>query len=117
VVLPHLCTQYERMNRGDSRNVVVRYRFDHSSFVNSQLMPVRDDLRREIFGLMSTRQEQVLSFGADERLSYGEVSGILLDLEKDDPKLYIVLLTKKQVDPLDEGWWRRASDLCMPKIY
>jgi hypothetical protein len=117
VVLPHLCTQYERMNKGDSRGVVVRYQPDHSSFVNGQIMPVRGDLRREIVGLMSTRQEQVLSFEADESLSYGEVSGILSDLQKDDPNLYIVLFTKKQVDPVDEGWWHRANDLCMPKIY
>jgi biopolymer transport protein ExbD len=73
------------MHRGDAKDVLVQYKLDHSSFVNRQLMPVKDDLRREIERLMSRRNEQVLSFEADEKLTYGEVSAILSDLRKDDP--------------------------------
>jgi biopolymer transport protein ExbD len=113
VLLPRTCTQYESMHRGDRRDVLVRYRFDHSSFVNNQLMPVEGDLRREVVSLMSTRQVQVISFAADDRLTYGEVSAVLSDLKKDDRELFIVLLTKEQVGSIDEVEWRRVNDLCL----
>jgi hypothetical protein len=49
----------------------VRYRLDHSSFVNADLMPVENDLRRQIRTIMATRQEEVLFFSADESLPFG----------------------------------------------
>ena len=113
VLLPHLCTQYEIEHRGDGRDVMVRYRVDHSSFVNSRLMPVEADLRREIKGLMSTRWEQVLSFDADEKLGYGEVLSVLSDLKKDDPELHVALVTKRQAGPMD-GTRLRPPTLCLP---
>jgi biopolymer transport protein ExbD len=113
VLLPRLCTRYESMHKGDGRDVVVRYQFDHSSFVNSQLMPVEKDLRREIVTLMSTRWEQVISFTADERLSYGEVSTVLSDLQKDDPNLFIALMTRKQFGSVDEMNVGKFNDLCL----
>jgi biopolymer transport protein ExbD len=113
VLLPRSCSQYQRINRGDGREVVVRYGFDHSGFVNSELMPVESDLRREIVTLMSTRNEQVLSFEADERLDYGEVSSVLSNLKKDDPELFIALLTKKQVGSVDEMRLGKLNNLCM----
>jgi biopolymer transport protein ExbD len=113
VLLPRPCTQNESMHKGDRRDVLVQYRFDHSSFVNNQLMPVEGDLRREIVSLMSTRQIQVISFAADERLTYGEVSAVLSDLKKDDRELFIALLTKEQVGSIDGAEWRRVNDLCL----
>jgi biopolymer transport protein ExbD len=112
VLLPHHCTPSEAMH-SDAREVLVQYKLDHSSFVNRQLMPVKDDLRREIERLMSTRNEQVLSFEADEKLTYGEVSAILSDLRKDDPELFIILLTKKQVASFDDTQWHPFPDLCV----
>jgi biopolymer transport protein ExbD len=100
VLLPRPCTQNESMHKGDRRDVLVQYRFDHSSFVNNQLMPVEGDLRREIVSLMSTRQIQVISFAADERLTYGEVSAVLSDLKKDDRELFIALLRRNRLAPL-----------------
>jgi biopolymer transport protein ExbD len=113
VLLARSCTPSESMNQGDIRVVMVRYRFDHSSFVNNQLMPVEADLRREIKGLMSTRWEQVLSFEADERLRYGEVLSVLSDLKKDDPELFVALLTKSQAGPVD-GPQLRLPTYCLP---
>jgi biopolymer transport protein ExbD len=112
ILLPHHCTPSEAMH-SDVRDVLVQYKLDHSSFVNRQLMPVKDDLRREIERLMSTRNEQVLSFEADEKLTYGEVSAILSDLRKDDPELFIILLTKKQVASFDDTQWHPFPDLCV----
>src|SRR5215469_1205294 len=68
VLLSHRCTHQEGMGRGDSRDVVVRYKQDHSSFVNADQLPVENDLRRKIAEIMATRQVQVLFFAADERL-------------------------------------------------
>jgi biopolymer transport protein ExbD len=113
VLLPRPCTKYQEAHRGDRREVLVQYRFDHSSFVNSQLMPGENDLRRQIVTLMSTRQEQVISFTADERLSYGEVSSALSHLLADDPNLVMVLLTKRQVGSVDEVVPSRAFNLCL----
>jgi biopolymer transport protein ExbD len=113
VFLPRACTKYQEAHRGDRREVLVQYRLDHSSLVNSQLMPVENDLRRQIVTLMSTRQEQVISFTADERLSYGEVSSALSHLLADDPNLVMVLLTKRQVGSVDEVVPSRAFDLCL----
>jgi biopolymer transport protein ExbD len=115
VFLPHTCTQLqmESTDRGESRPILVQYQLDRSSYVNSKLMPVEDDLRREIAGLMSTRQEQVISFAADERLTYGDVSAVLSDLRKDDPGLFIKLVTKRQIGPVDEMQLRRVSELCV----
>jgi biopolymer transport protein ExbD len=45
-------------------------------------MPVEDDLRRQIAGLMAIRQEQTVFFAADDQLTYGEVSSVLSDLRK-----------------------------------
>lgn len=114
VLLPRPCTQYERTHRGDGREVMVQYRFDHSGLVNSQLMPVEKDVRREIVTLMSTRWEQAISFTADERLTYGEVSAVLSDLKKDDPNLFIALLTKRQFGSVDEMNVAIFNDLCLP---
>lgn len=113
VLFARSCAPSESMNQGEIRVVMVRYRFDHSSFVNSQLMPVEDDLRREIKGVMSTRWEQVLSFEADEKFDYGEVLSVLSDLKKDDPELYVALVTKGQAGPRD-GTQLRPPTLCLP---
>jgi len=108
VLLPHYCSQ-----GGDGRDVMVEYRSDHSSLVNRQWMPVKGDLRREIVRLMITRNEQVLSFEADEKLTYGEVSAILSDLRRDDPEISIILLTKKQAAPLHDVQWHPFPGLCV----
>ena len=97
VLLAHRCTHEQLMNRGDGREIIVRYGRDHSSFVNSELMPAEDDLRREIAGIMATRQEQVLFFAADEGLSYREVSKVLDDLRQDDPNLVIALMGRRDL--------------------
>ncbi len=104
VVLSHQCTHQEEMERGDGREIFVRYKQDHSSFVNDDQFPVENDLRRKIAEIMSTRQEQVLFFGADERLAYGEVSEVFSDLRRDDPALVIVLLTRGQIGPTEQIW-------------
>ena len=113
VLLPHRCTHRENMNRGDGREVLVRYQPDRSSFVNNALMPVKNDLRREIVTIMSMRQEQVLFFKADENLSYGDVAEVLSDLKQDDPKLFIALVTKDQIGSVDGTQWGQAN-LCLP---
>jgi biopolymer transport protein ExbD len=113
VLLSHRCTAHQIQNRGDGREVVVQFRLDHSSFVNNELMPVEDDLRRQIFSLMATRQEQVLFFAADDQLTYGEVSTVLSGLLKDSPALNLVLLTKKQVNVERKSDWTQLSELCL----
>ncbi|HEY6375166.1 MAG TPA: hypothetical protein VIX90_06540 [Edaphobacter sp.] len=113
VFLPHRCTPQQNMNKGDGREILVRYRLDHSSFANDTLMPVEDDLRRVIAGTMSSRQEQVISFAADERLTYGEVSAVLSDLQKDSLDLNIILVTKSQIGSVDGVEWDRLNDLCL----
>jgi predicted transcriptional regulator len=62
---------------------------------------------------MSTRWEQVLSFEGDERLRYGEVLSVLSDLKKDDPELFVALLTKSQAGPVD-GSQLRLPTYCLP---
>ena len=86
------------MNRGDGREIFVRYRLDHSSLVNGDLMPVENDLRRQISTIMATRQEQVLFFSADESLPFGQVAKVLADFRTDDPTLWIVILPKRQMN-------------------
>jgi biopolymer transport protein ExbD len=86
------------MNMGDGREIFVRYKLDHSSFVNDDLMPVENDLRRQIKTIMATRQEQLLFFAGDESLPFGQVSKVLADLKTDDPALWIVILTREQVN-------------------
>jgi biopolymer transport protein ExbD len=86
------------MNMGDGREIFVRYKLDHSSFVNDDLMPVENDLRRQIKTIMATRQERVLFFAGDESLPFGQVSKVLADLKTDDPALWIVILTRAQVN-------------------
>jgi biopolymer transport protein ExbD len=98
VLLSHRCTQQELMNMGDGREIFVRYKLDHSSFVNDDLMPVENDLRRQIKTIMATRQERVLFFAGDESLPFGQVSKVLADLKTDDPALWIVILTRAQVN-------------------
>jgi hypothetical protein len=109
VLLPHICTPQERLNKGDSRDVFVRYRSDHSSFVNNRLMPVEGDLRHEIAGLMATRWVQVIFFAADDGMVYREVSDVISDLQHDDPNLSIFLLTSKQMGSAEMV----PRDLCM----
>ena len=100
------------MKRGDGREIFVRYKQDHSSFVNADQLPVENDLRRKIAEIMATRQEQVLFFAADERLAYREVSEVFSDLRKDDPALVIVLLTKGQVGPVEQIQ-TQFRDICL----
>jgi biopolymer transport protein ExbD len=113
VLLPRSCTEKQITQRGDWEAFVVRYRLDHSSFVNENFMPVQDDLRREIVTRMSTRNEQVTWFSADERLTYGEVSEILSDLQKDDPALNLFLVTRSQVGPVEDTSSGRIDKLCL----
>ena len=113
VFLSHRCSRQEELHRGDGREILVRYQLDHSSFVNSELMPVEDALRREIGGVMATRQEQVLFFAADDGLTYREVSTVLSDLRKDSPGLAVILLTKSQVGPVENVNWTEFRDLCI----
>ena len=77
------------------------------------LMPVEDDLRRLVITLMATRNEQVLFFAADDRLTYREVSTVLVNLMKDNPALNLVLLTKKQIGVEHRFGWPQLSELCL----
>jgi len=61
-------------------------------------MPVENDLRRQIRTIMTTRQEQVLFFSADESLPFGQVAKVLADVRTDDPALWIVILPKGQMN-------------------
>lgn len=101
VLLPHLCSQQELLHLGDSRDVYVRYNRDHSSLVNNQLMPVENDLRREVSSIMATRWEQVIMFSADDSLAFGEVASVLSDLKKDNPELWIELPTDRLIAPAE----------------
>jgi biopolymer transport protein ExbD len=112
VLLSHRCTQRETSKPGESRGTFVRYRSDHSSFVNHELMPVKDDLRREIRRRMATRQEQVVTFVADDALVYREVLDVLSDLRQDDPELVVVMLTTSQVGSVEAMRLDRLNDLC-----
>jgi biopolymer transport protein ExbD len=114
VLLSHRCTQQEKSIQGESesRGTFVRYRSDHSSFVNRDLMPVKDDLRREIRRRMATRQEQVVTFVADDALVYREVLDVLSDLRQDDPELVVVMLTTSQVGSVEAMRSDRLNDLC-----
>ena len=112
VFLSHRCSRQE-LDRGDGREIFVRYRLDHSSFVNNELMPVEDALRREIASVMATRQEQVLFFAADDGLTYREVSTVLSDLKKDNPPLSVILLTKSQIKTVQNINWTEVRDSCV----
>jgi hypothetical protein len=46
ILLSHQCTQQELMNMGDGREIFIRYKLDHSSLVNGELMRTEHDLRR-----------------------------------------------------------------------
>ena len=113
VFLSHRCSRQEELHRGDGREIFVRYQLDHSSFVNNELMPVEDALRREIASVMATRQEQVLFFAADDSLTYHEVSAVLSDLRKDSPELSVILLTKSQVGTVKNINWTEFRDSCV----
>jgi biopolymer transport protein ExbD len=113
VFLSHRCSRQEELHRGDGREIFVRYQLDHSSFVNNDLMPVEDALRREIAGVMATRQEQVLFFAADDGLTYREVSTVLSDLKKDSPALSVILLTKNQIKTVQNINWTEFRDWCL----
>ncbi|NYF53315.1 hypothetical protein [Tunturiibacter gelidoferens] len=102
------------MNMGDGREIFVRYRLDHSSLVNDDLMPVENDLRRQIRMIMATRQEQVLFFYADESLPFGQVAEVLADFRTDDPALWIVILTKEQLNSV--GPAREYPPICLQVI-
>lgn len=112
VLLAHQCTTQEILERGDSRDILVRYRADHSSFVNNDLMPVENDLRREIASVMATRNEQVVFFAADDGLTYREVSTVLSDLQEDDPALVVVLLTKSQIGAVNHFRSNEFREIC-----
>lgn len=99
---------------GDGREIFVRYRLDHSSLVNDDLMPVENDLRRQIRMIMATRQEQVLFFYADESLPFGQVAEVLADFRTDDPALWIVILTKEQLNSV--GPAREYPPICLQVI-
>jgi biopolymer transport protein ExbD len=113
VLLSHRCTQQELRSLGDGREIFVRYNPDHSSFVNNNLMPVENDLRRQIRTIMATRQEQVLYFTGDDSLSFGEVSKVLAELKADDPALWLVLLPKQQGNV--SGRTPEYLSICLPK--
>jgi biopolymer transport protein ExbD len=99
VLLSHRCTAQEEANRGDGRWIFVRYRQDHSSLVNDDLIPVQAELRRTIAGIMATRQQQILFFSAEKQLTYREIFDVFSALRQDNPKLVIVLLPTTQPAP------------------
>ena len=113
VFLSHRCSPEEELHRGDRRDIFVRYQLDHSSFVNNDLMPVEDALRREIAGVMATRQVQVLFFAVDDGLTYSEVSTVLSDLKNDSPELSVILLTKSQIKTARNINWTEFRDSCV----
>jgi biopolymer transport protein ExbD len=113
VLLSHQCTHQEDIERGDGREIFVRYRLDHSSFVNEAFMPNENDLRREIAKVMATRQEQGLYLAADDGLTYRDVSDVFSALQKDDPELKIILLTKSQVGEVENIRWYQVREICV----
>jgi biopolymer transport protein ExbD len=112
ILLPHPCARDGGRTDQGGAATVVRYRMDHSSFVNHQLAPVKDDLLRQVRGREGWRNVQVIFFTADARLGYREVSTVLADLQKDSPELHVFLMTEKQVGPVEEMQWNRVNDLC-----
>jgi biopolymer transport protein ExbD len=80
--------------------------------VNADFAPVEDDLRREVRRRMSSRNEQVIFFTADEGLNYRDVATVLSDLQMDDPALNIFLMTHSQFGAID-GMGPRPMDLCV----
>jgi hypothetical protein len=111
VLLSHRCIPNGATDQGGG--VTVRYRVDHSSLVNSDLAPVEDDLRRDVRGRVGWRNEQVIFFVADPGLGYREVATVLSDLQKDDPGLNVVLITRSQIGAIDGTEMRRIGDLCV----
>ncbi len=90
---------------------MVRYRIDHSGFVNTVFAPVEADVRREVRARVGWRNVPAVSFVADEGLGYGEVLSVLSDLKKDDPDLFVVLLTTSQAGTVDGT--DRLHTLCL----
>ena len=76
-------------------------------------MPTETDLRRTIAAIMSTRSEQILTFVADDGLSFHEVASVLSHLKEDDPELEIALSTSGQMGSAGAGGWGRAGGLCL----
>jgi biopolymer transport protein ExbD len=101
------------MNMGDGREIFIRYKLDHSSLVNDELMRTEHDLRREIRAAMATRAEQVVFFVGDDTLPFGQVSEVLADLKADDPALWIVFLTKEQRNAV--GHTFPYLPVCLPR--
>jgi hypothetical protein len=111
VFLPHRCVPNGSTDQG-ADGAAVRYRIDHSGFVNADFAPVESDLRREVRGRIGWRNVQVIFFVADEGLGYQEVATVLSDLRKDDPNLNILLMTRSQVAVID-GMRLRPMNLCV----
>ena len=113
VFLSHRCSPQEELHGGDGREIFVRYQLDESSFVNNDLMPVEDALRREIASVMATRLVQVLFFAADDGFTYREVPTVLSDLKKDSPELSVILLTTSQIKTVQNINWTEFRDSCV----
>jgi biopolymer transport protein ExbD len=111
VFLPHRCIPNGATDQG-AEGASVRYRIDHSGFVNADFAPVEDDLRREVRQRVGWRNERVVFFSADEGLGYREVATVLSDLRKDDPELNIFLMTRSEVSAID-GMRMWPMDLCV----
>jgi hypothetical protein len=111
VFLPHRCIPNGSTDQG-AEGATVRYRIDHSGYVNADFAPVEDDLRREVRGRVAWRNEQVIFFAADEGLTYREVATVLSDLRMDDPELNIILMTHSQFDAMNH-MGPRPMDLCV----
>lgn len=111
VLLPHVCE-----DRGDARDIFVRYLPNRESYINETSIP-EASVPREVADRMSSRYEQVIWFGADETLGYGEVAEMLSKLQVETPHLAILLTTKSQTGSLIPGRVDvSGKTLCPPRL-
>jgi hypothetical protein len=99
-LLVHPCSSAELDQRGDSRDIWLRYLSNERAFINGQptasiAVPI------QVSYITSTRFEKVVWLAADPRLSYGEVASDISNLAQRTPSLVIFLATSSETGSID----------------
>jgi biopolymer transport protein ExbD len=114
VALGHVCDAAELSRQGDGRPILVRYAPSGESSINGFANPLESDLRRTLKGTMATRQERAIFFSADERLSYGEVAGLISSMKRANEGLDVFLVTRSQASAVDGDLSHDQFPYCAP---
>ena len=87
-------------NVENSRLLAVRYLTGGRYYLNDQ--PATEvDLRKLVKHVTQNRIEKLVWLAADRRVTYGEVTSLISELQSDTPDLHIAIATEAQVGPVD----------------